>query len=148
MSNTPPTLSTPRYGAPITLELAQRVAQAAQCEARRNRWPIVIAIVDSAGHLVLLQRLDQAQLGSIEVARQKAQTAVYFRRPTKRFEEALAQGGLHLRLLGMTNLTPLDGGLPLVVDGEVVGAIGVSGMQSHEDAQVAQAGAAALGSVH
>ena len=142
MSNTPPTLSTPRYGAPITLELAQRVAQAAQCEARRNRWPIVIAIVDSAGHLVLLQRLDQAQLGSIEVARQKAQTAVYFRRPTKRFEDALAQGGLHLRLLGMTNLTPL------VVDGEVVGAIGVSGMQSHEDAQVAQAGAAALGSVH
>lgn len=147
-NDTLPMLSTPRYGAPITFELAQRVAQAAQREAQRNGWPMVIAIVDSAGHLVLLQRLDQAQLGSIEVARQKAQTAVYFRRPTKRFEDALAQGGLHLRLLGMTNLTPLDGGLPLVVDGEVVGAIGVSGMQSHEDAQIAQAGAAALDSLN
>lgn len=134
----------PRYGAPITLEQAQRVAQAAQDEAQRYDWPMVIAIVDSAGHLVLQHRLDQAQLGSIEVARQKAETAVRFRRPTKRFEDALAQGGLHLRLLGMTNLTPLDGGLPLIVDGKVIGAIGVSGMQSHEDALVAAAGAAAV----
>lgn len=134
----------PRYGAPITFEQAQRVAQAAQDEAQRYDWPMVIAIVDSAGHLVLQHRLDQAQLGSIEVARQKAETAVRFRRPTKRFEDALAQGGLHLRLLGMTNLTPLDGGLPLIVDGKVIGAIGVSGMQSHEDALVAEAGAAAV----
>lgn len=133
-----------RYGAPISLERAQHVAQAAQREARRHSWPMVIAIVDSGANLVLHMRLDQAQLGSIEVARQKAETAVRFRRPTKRFEDALAEGGLHLRLLGMTNLTPLDGGLPLVVDGHVVGAIGVSGMQSHEDAQVAEAGAAAL----
>lgn len=133
-----------RYGAPITLECAQRVAQAAQRAAQERNWPMVIAIVDSGGHLVLQLRLDQAQLGSIEVARQKAETAVRFRRPTKQFEDALTQGGLHLRLLGMTNLTPLDGGLPLVVDGCVVGAIGVSGMQSHEDAQVAEAGAAAL----
>lgn len=133
-----------RYGAPITLECAQRVAHAAQREAERHGWTMVIAIVDSGGHLVLHVRLDQAQLGSIEVARQKAETAVRFRRPTKRFEDALAEGGLHLRLLGMTNLTPLDGGLPLVVDGHVVGAIGVSGMQSHEDAQVAEAGAAVL----
>jgi uncharacterized protein GlcG (DUF336 family) len=136
--------TTPRYGAPITFECAQRVALAAQQEAHRNGWPMVIAIVDSGGHLVLQHRLDQAQLGSIEVARQKAETAVRFRRPTKRFEDALSQGGLHLRLLGMTNLTPLDGGLPLVVDGQVIGAIGVSGMQSHEDAQVADAGAATL----
>ncbi|MGN6084597.1 GlcG/HbpS family heme-binding protein [Trinickia sp.] len=134
----------PRYGAPITFEQAQRVAQAAQDEAQRYDWPMVIAIVDSAGHLVLQHRLDQAQLGSIEVARQKAETAVRFRRPTKRFEDALAQGGLHLRLLGMTNLTPLDGGLPLIADGKVIGAIGVSGMQSHEDALVAEAGAAAV----
>jgi len=141
----PPATTTPRYGAPITFECAQRVALAARQEAERQGWPMVIAIVDSGGHLVLLHRLDQAQLGSIEVARKKAETAIRFRRPTKRFEDALSQGGLHLRLLGMTNLTPLDGGLPLVVDGEVIGAIGVSGMQSHEDAQVAEAGAAALG---
>lgn len=144
MKNDTPTPTTPHYGAPITLEQAQRVAQAAQEEAQRHDWPMVIAIVDSAAHLVLQHRLDQAQLGSIEVARQKAETAVRFRRPTKRFEDALAQGGLHLRLLGMTNLTPLDGGLPLVVDGKVIGAIGVSGMQSHEDARVAEAGAAAV----
>lgn len=135
---------TPRYGTPITLESARRVALAAQQEAERHGWPMVIAIVDSGGHLVLQHRLDHAQLGSIEVARQKAETAVRFRRPTKRFEDALAEGGLHLRLLGMTNLTPLDGGLPLLVNGELVGAIGVSGMQSHEDAQAAEAGAAAL----
>jgi uncharacterized protein GlcG (DUF336 family) len=143
--NDPTRLASPlRYGAPITLECAQRAAQAAQREAERHGWPMVIAIVDSGGNLVLHIRMDQAQLGSIEVARQKAETAVRFRRPTKRFEDALAEGGLHLRLLGMTNLTPLDGGLPLVVDGRLVGAIGVSGMQSQEDAQVAEAGAAAL----
>lgn len=105
---------------------------------------MVIAVVDSGAHLVLQHRLDQAQLGSIDVARQKAETAVRFRRPTKRFEEAVTQGGIHLRLLGMTNLTPLDGGIPLVLGGVVIGAIGVSGMQSEQDAQVAQAGANAL----
>lgn len=140
-----PTSTVPLYGAPITLRLAKQVAQAAEEEAARQGWPMVIAIVDSAGHLVLQQRLDQAQFGSIEVARQKAETAVRFRRSTKVFEDALAQGGIHLRLLGMTNLTPLDGGIPLVVAGEIVGAIGVSGMQSAQDAQVAQAGAGALG---
>ncbi|AKJ69395.1 hypothetical protein PATSB16_36990 [Pandoraea thiooxydans] len=140
-----PTSTVPLYGAPITLHLAKQVAQAAEEEAAHQGWPMVIAIVDSAGHLVLQQRLDQAQFGSIEVARQKAETAVRFRRSTKVFEGALAQGGIHLRLLGMTNLTPLDGGIPLVVDGRIVGAIGVSGMQSAQDAQVARAGAGALG---
>ncbi|RKP43513.1 GlcG/HbpS family heme-binding protein [Trinickia fusca] len=133
-----------RYGAPITLDEARHVAQAAHDEAARQDWPMAIAIVDSGGHLVLLHRLDNTQLGSIEVARQKAETAVRFKRPTKRFEDALTEGGLHWRLLGMTNLTPLDGGIPLVRDGAVIGAIGISGMQSHQDAQVAQAGADAL----
>lgn len=140
-----PTSTVPLYGAPITLRLAKQVAQAAEEEATRQGWPMVIAIVDSAGHLVLQQRLDQAQFGSIEVARQKAETAVRFRRSTKVFEDALAQGGIHLRLLAMTSLTPLDGGIPLVVDGGIVGAIGVSGMQSAQDAQVAQAGVGVLG---
>ncbi|QDQ85783.1 GlcG/HbpS family heme-binding protein [Paraburkholderia megapolitana] len=134
----------PLYGTPITLLLAKKVAEAAEDEATRHGWPMVIAIVDSGGHLVLQHRLDQAQHGSIEVARQKAETAVRFRRSTKVFEDALAQGGMHLRLLGMTNLTPLDGGIPLVVDGRVIGAIGVSGMQSPQDAKVAQAGVDAL----
>lgn len=134
----------PLYGAPITLQRAKQVAQAAEDEAVRQGWPMVIAIVDSGGNLVLQRRLDQAQHGSIDVARQKAETAVRFRRSTKLFEDALTQGGLHLRLLGMSNLTPLDGGIPLVLDDRIVGAIGVSGMQSTQDAQVAQAGADVL----
>jgi uncharacterized protein GlcG (DUF336 family) len=133
-----------KYGPSLSLSAARHVAHAAENEASNNGWPMVIAIVDSGGHLVLQHRLDNAQLGSVEVARQKAETAVRFRRPTRVFEDALTQGGLHLRLLGMTNLVPLDGGIPLVVDGAVVGAIGVSGMRSDQDAQVAQAGVAAF----
>lgn len=106
---------------------------------------MVIAIVDSTGHLVMLHRLDQAQYGSIAIARQKAETALNFRRSTKVFEDAVAAGGLGLRLLATEHLLPLDGGLPLLVNGAVVGAIGVSGMQSWQDAQVAAAGAKALG---
>lgn len=132
------------YSNRFNLADARRVVDAAEEEATRYGWPMVIAVVDSGGHLVLQQRLDGAQLGSIDVARQKAETAVLFRRPTRVFEDALAQGGLHLRLLGMNNLVPLDGGIPLIRDGAVVGAIGVSGMRSDQDAQVAQAGADAL----
>jgi glc operon protein GlcG len=144
MTTETPVQNIPLYGTPITLLLARQVAQAAEDEANRHGWPMVIAIVDSGGNLVLQHRLDQAQHGSSDVARQKAETAVRFRRSTKVFEDALAQGGMHLRLLGMTNLTPLDGGIPLVLDGRVIGAIGVSGMQSAQDAKVAQAGADAL----
>jgi uncharacterized protein GlcG (DUF336 family) len=130
----------PRYGAPISFALASRVMAAAQTQAERQGWPMVIAIVDSSGHLVMLHKLDQAQYGSIPVAQAKAETAVKFRRSTKVFEDAVAAGGLGMRLLGMDNLLPLDGGLPLIVGGEVIGAIGVSGMQSVQDAQIAQAG--------
>jgi uncharacterized protein GlcG (DUF336 family) len=129
------------YSNRFNLADARRVVAAAEEEAARHGWPMVIAVVDSGGHLVLQQRLDGAQLGSIRVARQKAETAVLFRRPTRVFEDAIAQGGLHLRLLGMNNLVPLDGGIPLIRDGAVVGAIGVSGMRSDQDALVAQAGA-------
>lgn len=134
----------PRYGDPISLALAIKVAEAAATEAETNGWPMVIAVVDSGGHLVVLHRMDQAQHGSVLVAQQKARTAVDFRRPTSVFEGALAEGGTHLRLLGMTNLMPLEGGLPLVLSGKVVGAIGVSGMQSPQDARVATAGIAVL----
>lgn len=134
----------PPYGAPITLDDARRVMAAAEAEAAAHDWPMAIAIVGSGGQLVMLHALDQVQHGSVPVAQAKAETAVNFRRPSKLFEEAVAAGGLGLRILGMANLLPLDGGLPLLIDGRVVGAIGVSGMQSTQDAQVAAAGAAAL----
>ncbi|MCK1654287.1 heme-binding protein [Bradyrhizobium sp. 149] len=143
--NAPIVALTPLYGDPITLDEAALVAGAARAEAQRQGWPMVIAVADSGGHLVLLYRLDQAQHGSVLVAQQKAKTAVDFRRSTGMFESALSAGGLHLRLLGMTNLTPLEGGLPIVRGGRVIGAIGVSGMQSTQDAQVASAGLAAFG---
>jgi glc operon protein GlcG len=139
-----PAQGPPPYGPPIPLATAKIVMEAAEAEAVRNRWPMVIAIVDSTGHLVALHRLDQAQYGSVHVALAKAETALNFRRPTKAFEESLAAGGLGLRVLGVPNVTPLEGGVPLLRDGEIVGAIGVSGMQSSHDAQVAQAGVEAL----
>lgn len=130
------------YGAPVSLALAQRIAAAAEHEARANHWPMVIAVVDSGGNLVLLHKMDDAQLGSVAVAHAKAASAVKFKRPTRVFEDALAGGGLALRLLATEGACPLEGGLPLLVDGRLIGAIGVSGMQSTQDAQVAAAGAA------
>jgi glc operon protein GlcG len=136
---------TPLYGPSLNLADAKRVMNAAEGAAVERGWPMVIAIVDNAGQTVLFERLDQTQSGSIKVAQQKAETAAAFRRPTVVFQQALEQGGLHLRVLAMTNLLPLEGGLPLMRDGAVVGAIGVSGMQSHQDAEIAQIGATALG---
>lgn len=132
------------YGPPVSLELARRIMAAAEAEAAANQWPMVIAIVDSGGHLVMLHRLDQAQHGSLALARLKAETAANFKRPTRMFEDALTAGGFGLRILSMPNVCALEGGLPLVVDGKVVGAIGVSGMQPAQDAQVAAAGVAAI----
>ena len=132
------------YGAPISLALAGTVMAAAEAEAIANQWPMVIAIVDSGGNLVMLHKLDQAQIGSIAIAQGKAETAANFRRPTKVFEDSVAAGGLGLRVLSMPNVTALEGGLPLLINGQVVGAIGVSGMRSTQDAQVAAAGAKAL----
>jgi uncharacterized protein GlcG (DUF336 family) len=118
--------------------------EAAEAEAEKSGWPMVIAIVDSGGRLVMLHRLDQAQLGSIEVAWRKAETAALFRRPTKVMDEALAAGGAGLRFLSVPGVIAVEGGIPLFADGKVIGAIGVSGMQSSQDAQVARAGAEAI----
>jgi glc operon protein GlcG len=128
------------YGPAITLEQAKGVMAGAEAEAQRNNWPVVIAIVDTGGNLVSLQRLDNAQFGSVEVARQKAWSAAAFRRPTKVFEEAIAGGGANLRLLRLEGASPLEGGIPIAVDGEIIGAIGVSGVTSQQDGQIAQAG--------
>jgi glc operon protein GlcG len=134
----------PRYGPPISLALAKHVMAAAEAAALERGWPMAIAVVDSTGHLVLFHRCDQAQYGSIAIAQAKAETAVNFRRPTKVFEDAIAAGGLGLRLLASPGLLPLDGGLPLVAEGRIIGAIGISGMQSTQDAEIAQFGVAAL----
>lgn len=134
----------PRYGAPINFADASRVMAAAEAEcAARGGWPMVIAVVDSGGHLVMLHALDQAQHGSLEVARHKAVTAVNFRRPTKALEDVLAAGGAGLRLLKVDMCT-VEGGIPLLRNGEVIGAIGVSGMSADQDGIIAAAGAAAL----
>jgi len=138
-------MSTPTpYGSPITLEQAKKVVAAAEAEALSNGWPVVIAIVDSGGSLVLLHRLDNTQLASVEIAQAKARTANNFRRPSKNFEDSVAGGGVGLRLLAMPGLAPLEGGIPIIVNGQVIGAIGVSGVQSGQDAQIAQAGVQAL----
>jgi uncharacterized protein GlcG (DUF336 family) len=133
----PPT--TP-YGPPIEISAAKKVMDAAEAEALKNKWGVVIAIVDSGANLVMLHRLDNAQLGSVRLAEAKARTAVEFRRPTKVFEDAVAGGGVGLRVLTF-GASAADGGVPLVSGGKLIGAIGVSGVQSHQDAQIAQAGA-------
>ena len=141
----PPTTSLPLpYGAPLTLDVAKRIMAAAEVEAAAHHWPMAIAIVDSTAHLVLFQRADNTQLGSMDVSIAKAMTAVKFRRATKIFEDAIAAGGAGLRLSTMPGMAALEGGVPIVVGGQVVGAIGVSGMLSTQDAQVAAAGLAAL----
>ena len=134
--------STP-YGAPILLEAAKKVMAAAEAEAMPNNWGVAIAIADFGGNLVMLQRLDNAQLSAVRIAEDKARTAVEFRRPTKALEDAVAGGGIGLRVLTF-GASVAEGGVPLVSGGRIVGGIGVSGVASHEDAQVAQAGAAAL----
>lgn len=143
-ATTPPAWPVLAYGPSLSLAEAKRVMAAAESEALRQGWPMVIAVVDPAEHLLLLQRLDQAQNGSVEIARRKAETAANFRRPTRMLEAAVEGGGLGLRILGVATMLPLEGGLPLLRAGKVVGAIGVSGMASTQDAVVAEAGAAAL----
>ncbi len=132
------------YGPPITLEQAKDVMAGAEAEARKNSWNVVIAILDSGGNLVMLQRLDGTQLGSIDVAQDKASSAVLFRRPTKAFQDLIAQGGGNLRLLSLRGANLLAGGIPIIMDGRIIGAIGVSGVASEQDAQIAEAGLAAL----
>jgi glc operon protein GlcG len=126
----------------LTLADARRVAAAAAQEAKRNDWAVVIAIVDDAGLLVYLERLDGVQPASCDIAQHKARAAALFRRPTKALEETVAGG--RVALLSLPHITPVEGGVPLVHEGQVVGAIGVSGVQSFEDGIVAKAGADAL----
>jgi glc operon protein GlcG len=132
------------YGAPISLENAKKAAAAAIAEARKNNWTMALAIVDPNGTLVYYEKLDNTQIGSAQVAINKARSSAIFKRPTKAFEDALAKGGDGLRTLGLEGAVPLEGGVPIVMDGKIVGAIGMSGGTSAQDAQCAQIGADAL----
>lgn len=145
LAQTPPTPPSPLpYGAVITLQQARTVSAAAAAEAARHDWRAAIAIVDAGGQLVSLDRLDGAQFGSAEIARQKAWSAVAFKRPTKAFQDMLEAGGSGLRTLKLEGVMPVDGGLLLVLDGHIVGGIGVSGVLPAQDGQIAKAGADAL----
>jgi uncharacterized protein GlcG (DUF336 family) len=132
------------YGSPVSLETAKKVAVPAMAEARKNQWTMVVAIVDPAGDLVYFERMDDTQVGSVEVAISKARSAARFKRPTKAFQDALAGGGEGWRILALSGAVAVEGGLPLVADGKIVGAIGVSGGTSAQDGQVAAAGAAVV----
>ena len=134
----------PPYGPSVTLEQAKKAMAGAEAEAKKNNWNVVIVILDSGGNVVLLQRLDNTQFGSVEVARQKAYSAVAFRRPTKAFQDGIAAGGAGLLLLKLEGASVLDGGLPIIVDGKIIGGIGVSGVTGEQDAQIAKAGTDAL----
>ena len=127
----------------LTLEAAKKIAVAAEAEARKNNWNVVIAVVDDGGHLVYLQRIDGTQTGSIDVAIGKARTSAAFKRPTKVFDD------LAKTRPSITSISPdavlLEGGVPVMVGGQLVGAVGVSGVTSQQDAQIAEAGIAALG---
>jgi glc operon protein GlcG len=131
------------YGASITLEAAKKAMAAAEAEATKNNWNVVITIVDAGGHVVMTQRANNTQYASIRIAEGKARTAVEFRRPTKALEDTVAAGGAGLRLLSVEGASLLEGGVPIVVDGKIVGGIGVSGVASKDDAAIAMAGAAA-----
>jgi len=141
---TPVSTSPVLYGAPISFSQAEKMMAAAIQEATRNGWTMAIAIVDTGGNLVAFQRMDNTQIGSVEVAIGKAKTANNFKRPTKVFEDVIANGGAGLRILSLPGVVPLEGGEPILLQGKIIGAIGVSGMKSTEDAQVAKAGLNAL----
>ena len=132
------------YGALIALEVAKKIAAPALAEASRNNWAMAVAIVDGAGDLVYFERMDATQAGSVIIAIGKARSAARFKRPTKAFQDMLATGGDGLRVLGLEGAVPVEGGIPIVIDGKIVGAIGVSGGTSPQDGQCARAGVDAV----
>jgi len=132
----------PPYGNPISVDQAKRIAAGALAESKKNNWRMAISIVDNHGFPVYFERMEDKQTASIQIALDKAKSAAMFRRPTKAFEEGIAKG--RVALLGLTGAMPIEGGLPIMVDGRVIGGIGVSGANADQDAQAAQAGLNAL----
>lgn len=131
------------YGISIGVAAAKIVAAASVAEAQKNNLNMAIAIVDTGGYLVYFEKMENTQTGSVQLAIEKAQTSALFRRPSKVFQDGVAAGGEGLRLLRLTGTIPIEGGFPLVVDGKIVGAIGVSGGSGAQDNQVAKAGSMA-----
>ena len=130
----------PPYGPPITLDAAKQVMAGAEAEAEKNKWPVVIVILDSGGNMVMMHKRDDTQLSATGTAEGKARTALYFKRPTKLLDETISSGGAGLRYLALKDFVPLEGGIPIVIDGKIIGAIGVSGVLSAQDTQIARAG--------
>jgi len=131
-------------GPPISVDNAKKAAAAAIAEARKNGWLQVVAVVSPAGVLIYYEKMDNVQIGSAEVAIEKARSAALYKRPTKVFQDALAGGGVGLRVLALKGAVPVEGGLPIVIDGKLVGAIGLSGDTSEHDGVCAAAGLAAI----
>ena len=132
------------YGMPIGLDNASKAAAAAIAEARKNGWLMAIAVTDPSGELVYFAKMDGTQTGSVNVSIAKSRSAALFKRPTKVFQDMLASGGAGVRVLALERAVPIEGGVPLVINGEIVGGIGASGGSSDQDGVVAGAGAAAL----
>ncbi len=134
----------PQYGANVSQEQAKKILVGAEANARSQSLPMAIAVVDTAGQLVAFTRMDNTQTASTEIAQDKARSSAMLRRPTKVLQDGLAQGGANLRFLGLRYAVPIEGGIPIVVDGKILGAVGVSGGSSEQDGVVAAAGLAAL----
>ena len=132
------------YGAPIGVDAAKKAAAGALAEARKNNWNMSVAVSDTGGNLVYFEKMDANQTGSTNVAIGKARSSALFKRPTMAFQQGLAGGGAGLRLLQLEGAVSVGGGQPIIVDGKVVGAIGLSGGTAEQDDQCAQAGVAAL----
>lgn len=132
------------YGPNVTLEQAKTVMAAAEAEAVAQNWNVAIAVVDTAGNLVAFVKRDDTQTASVDVAQDKARSAAIYKRPTKAFQDNVAAGGIGLRVMTLDGVVAADGGVPLLVNGAIVGAVGVSGVTSEQDGMVAAAGAAAL----
>jgi uncharacterized protein GlcG (DUF336 family) len=132
------------YGLSINVETAKKVAASAIAEARKNNWTMAVAITDTGGNLVYFEKMDGTQTGSVRVAIGKSRSAVLFKRPTKALQDTVAAGGEGLRMLRLEGAVPIEGGLPLLMDGKIIGAIGVSGGTSQQDGVVAKAGADTL----
>ncbi len=132
------------YGPPIPVETAKRAAAAALAEAKKNNWFMAVAVVDPSGTLVYFEKMDNTQTGSVNVSIDKAKTAALYKRPSKVFQDAVASGGAGLRVLGLEGVTPVEGGIPIIVNNQIIGAIGVSGDSSEHDGVCALAGSSVM----
>jgi len=132
------------YGPSVGVEAAKKIAAVALAEAQKNHWYMAVAIVDTSGTLIYYEKMDNTQTGSAKVSIDKARTAALYKRPSKAFQDMVAGGGPGLRILGLPDAVPIEGGVPLILDDKVVGAIGVSGGAADQDGMCAQAAADSL----